>query len=102
MTDQSNTYDQEIAEAMHYQRWLDSKSCLKLNNCMTESKRGEDNYDPTQKYWLPRDALTHNINLIILKVGKDTTADETTWPNSSYEDVHTQGRSACDVVGRKT
>ena len=49
MTDQSNTYDQEIAEAMHYQRWLDSKSCLKLNNCMTESKRGEDNYDPTQK-----------------------------------------------------
>ena len=90
MTDQTNTYDRCIAEAMHYRRWLDIKSCLKLNNCMTESKRGTENYDPTQKYRLVWDALTHNMNLIILTAGKDTTADETTWPNSSYADVHSR------------
>ena len=88
MTDQTNTYDLSIAEAMNYRRWLDIKSCLKLNNCMTETKRGSENYDPTQKYRLVWDALTHNMNLMILRAGKDTTADETTWPNSSYADVH--------------
>ena len=30
------------------------------------------------------------MNLIILRAGKDTTADETTWPNSSYADVHSR------------
>ena len=90
MTDQTNTYDRSIAEAMNYRRWLDIKSCLKLNNCMTETKRGTENYDPTQKYRLVWDVLTHNMNLIILTAGKDTTADETTWPNSSYADVHTR------------
>ena len=90
MTDQTNTYDQNIAEAMNYRRWLDIKSCLKLNNCMTEAKRGTENYDPTQKYRLVWDALTQNMNLMILRAGKDTTADETTWPNSSYADVHSR------------
>lgn len=90
MTDQTNTYDRCIAEAMHYRRWLDIKSCMKLNNCMTESKRGSEVYDPTQKYRLVWDALTHNMNLIILRAGKDTTADETTWPNSSYADIHSR------------
>ena len=110
MTDQTNTYDRCIAKAMHYRRWLDIKSCLKLNNCMTETDRGAVNYDPTQKYRLVWDALTHNMNLVILTAGKDTTADETTWPNSSYADVHSrfttkknqQRWSTCDVVGRKT
>ncbi len=57
---------------------------------MTKSKRGTENYDSTQKYWLVWDALTHNMNLIILTAGKDTTADETTWPDSSYADVHSR------------
>ena len=88
MKSQSNTYDREIAEAMHYRRWLDIKSCLKLNYYWMESKRGDKGYDPTQKYRLPWDVMTHNMNLIILKAGMDATMDETTWPNSSYADVH--------------
>ncbi len=31
MKSQSNTYDREISEAMHYRCWLDIKSCPKLN-----------------------------------------------------------------------
>jgi len=30
MASQSNTYDCEIDEAMHYRRWLDIKACMKL------------------------------------------------------------------------
>ena len=82
--DEHNTYDQEISKAMHYRCWLDIKSCLKLNSCHSETKRGDDKYNPTQKYWQSWDALTHNMNLIILTAGKDATQDEITWPNSSY------------------
>ncbi len=31
MMNQSNTFDQEIMEAMHFRRWLDIKACLKQN-----------------------------------------------------------------------
>ncbi len=88
MKSRSNTYDREISEAMHYRRWLDIKSCLKLNLYWMENNRGDKDYDPTQKYRLPWDVMVHNINLIILKAGKDATMDETTWPNSSYAFVH--------------
>jgi len=50
MIDQSNTFDREIYEAMHFRRWLDIKSCLKLNMYWMETQRGAKNYDPTQKY----------------------------------------------------
>ncbi len=42
---------------------------------MTKSKRGTKNYDLTQKYRLVWDALTHNMNLIILMAGRVTSAD---------------------------
>jgi hypothetical protein len=40
--------------------------------------------------------MTFNMNQIIEKGGLDLTMDETTWPNSSYADVH--GR----LSGKKT
>ncbi len=40
--------------------------------------------------------MTFNMNQIIDKGGLDLTMDETTWPNSSYADVH--GR----LSGKKT
>ena len=88
MKSQSNTYDQEISEAMHYPCWLNIKSCLKMNLYWMETKIGDKDYDPTQKYRLPWDVMMHNMNLIILKAGKDVTMDETTWQNSSYANVH--------------
>ena len=96
MMNQSNTYDREISEAMHYRRWIDIKACLKQNEFWTEKKRGEEGYDPTQKYRLVWDVMTFNMNQIIEKGGLDVTMDETTWPNSSYADVH--GR----LSGKKT
>ncbi len=42
------------------------------------------------------DVLTHNTNQLIDKGGLDLTMDETTWPNSSYADIH--GR----LQGKKT
>ncbi len=34
------------------------------------------------------DVMTFNMNQIIEKGGLDLTMDKTTWPNSSYADVH--------------
>ena len=96
MMNQSNTFDREISEAMHYRRWIDIKACLKQNEFWTEKKRGEEGYDPTQKYRLVWDVMTFNMNQIIEKGGLDLTMDKTTWPNSSYADVH--GR----LSGKKT
>jgi hypothetical protein len=93
---QSNTFDQEIMEAMHFRRWLDIKACLKQNEFWTEKKKTDEGYDPTQTYCLVWDVMTHNMNQLIHKGGLDLTLDETTWPNSSYADV--QGR----LQGKKT
>ncbi len=85
---QSNTFDQEIAEAMHFRCWLVIKGCLKQNEYFTEKKRGEEGYDPTPKYRLVWDVMTHNMNQLIVRGGLDLTMDETTWPNSNYADAH--------------
>jgi hypothetical protein len=61
---------------------------MKQNVYHQETKRGAAGYDPTQKYHLIWDAITHNMNRIIKVGGLDCTCDETSWPNSSYADVH--------------
>jgi hypothetical protein len=72
---------------MHFGRWLNIKACLKQNKFWTEKKKTDEGYDPTQKYRLVWDAMTHNMNQLIDKGGLDLTMDETTWPNSSYADI---------------
>ncbi len=49
-----------------------------------KTKKGDKGYDPTQKYWPALDVMMHNMNLIILKAGKDATMDGTTCLNSCY------------------
>ncbi len=83
-------------EAMHFRRWLDIKACLEQNAFWEEKKKTDEGYDPSQKYRLVWDVMTHNINQLIDKGGLDLTLDETTWPNSSYADI--QGR----LKGKKT
>ncbi len=90
MMNQSNTFDQEIMEAINFRRWLDIKACLKQNEFWTEKKSTDEGYAPTQKYHLVWDVMTHNMIQLIDKGGLDLTIDETTWPNSSYADI--QGR----------
>ncbi len=87
MMNQSNTFGREIMEAMHFRRWLDIKACLKQNEFLAEKNRTDKGYDPTQKYYLVWDAMTHNMNQQIDKGGLDLTMDEKTWPNSSYADI---------------
>jgi hypothetical protein len=87
MMTQLNTLDQEIAETIHFRRWLDIKGCLKQNEYFTKKKRGEEGYDPTQEYRLVWDVMTHNMNQLIERGGLDLTTDKTTWPNSSYANV---------------
>ncbi len=65
---------------MHFRRWLIIKTCLKQNEFWTEKKKTDEGYNPTQKYRLVWDVMTHNM--------KDLTIEETTWPNSSYADIH--------------
>jgi hypothetical protein len=74
-------------EAMHFRRWLDIKACLMQNAFWEEKKKTDEGYDPTQKYCLVWDVMTHNMNQLIDKGGLDLTLDETTWPNSSYADI---------------
>ena len=69
---------------------------MKQNVYHQETKRGEPGYNPTQKYRLIWDIVCHNMNQLILVGGLDLTADETSWPNSSYADVHS------NLIGKKT
>ena len=60
---------------------------LKQNAFYEEKKKTDEGYNPTQKYHLVWDVMTHNMNQLIDKGGLDLTLDETTWPNSSYADI---------------
>ncbi len=75
---------------MHFRCWLNIKGCLKQIEYFTEKKRGEEGYDPTQKYRLVWDEMTHNMNQLIERGRLDLTMDETIWPNSSYAHVHSR------------
>jgi hypothetical protein len=77
MMNQSNTFDREIMEAIHFRRWLDIKACLKQNHFGEEKRKTDEGYDPTQKYRLVWDVMTHNMNQLIDKGGLDLTLDET-------------------------
>ena len=96
LKNQSNTYDREVAESMRFRRWIDIKTCMKQNVYFQEKKRDDEGYDPTQKYRLIWDVICHNMNQMILVGGLDLTGDETSWPNSSYADVHS------NLIGKKT
>ncbi len=78
MMNQSNTFDKEIMEAMHFRRWLDIEMCLKQNAFWEEKKKTDKGYGLTQKYRLVWDVMTHNMNQLIDKGSLDLTLDETT------------------------
>ncbi len=74
-------------EAMHFRRWLDIKACLKQNAFGDEEKKTDKGYDPTQKYRLVWDVMTHNMNQLIDRGSLDLILDETIWPKSSQADI---------------
>ena len=64
------------------------KSIYKLCDHSKETKRVDDNYDPTQKYRLVWDVTAHNVNQCVEKADIDRTIDETTHSNESPSDMH--------------
>ena len=88
--EKSNYYDEVIADTMSYRRWLEIKRCMKLCPYFSEKDRTTSDYDPTQKYRLIWDVFVKNLNKFVKRGGTDVTIDETTWPNSSYADVHSR------------
>ena len=71
-------------EAMHFRRWLDIKACLNQNCFWEEKNKTDKGYDPTQKYCLVWDVMTHNMNQLIHKGGLDLILDETTFKLCGY------------------
>jgi hypothetical protein len=81
-------FDKVIAETMGVRRLLDLKRSVKLCRHYEEKGKGEVGYDPTQKYRLIWDVVTHNTLQCMERGGLDITIDETTWPNASYADMN--------------
>ena len=57
-----NQYDPLTVNTMGIRRFLDIKGAKKLCSHHAETKRGEEGHDPTEKYRLVWDVMTHNVN----------------------------------------
>jgi len=72
-------YDPVIADNIGYERWKQIKSNFKLNNNLLAKKRGEEGYDPCNKYDMIFRTLVHNMNYCTERADKDQAVDESTW-----------------------
>ncbi len=79
-------FDPFIYVAMSYTHWKLIKWFFKMNNNLTDvKKKGNDGYDPCQKYDLIYKVLVHNMNYYVLKcVDLDVTVDKSTWGFAGY------------------
>jgi hypothetical protein len=77
-------YDDIIAKAMTYSRFLQLKRYMKLNNNSSEPARGTPDYNPCSKYDLIFKVLVHNMNYCTLTADLDPTMDESTWGFGGY------------------
>ena len=94
-------YDEVVAKSLPVTRFLDLKLNQKMIHPGTEAAmphRSETGYDPTRKYRMVWDVMTHNMNSVIKEGGKDLTFVETTWPNESFADA--QGRLRGKKAGK--
>jgi hypothetical protein len=77
-------YDELIANAMSYTRFLELKRYMKLNNNSSEAKRGTKDYNPCAKYDNIFKVLTHNVNYCCKSADLDPAMDESTWGFGGY------------------
>jgi hypothetical protein len=87
-------YDDVIANAMKYHRFLQIKRVIKLCNHLVAPKKGECGYNPAYKYDLIYKVLFHNINAVSKYAELDQTGDETTWGHGGF------GEAGSGLVGR--
>lgn len=81
---ETSAYDEVVKETMGYERWVQLKRILKLNNNDLDKKRGEEGYNPSSKYDLIYDVITSNVRSLTKKAEDDLTGDETTWGFQGY------------------
>ncbi len=77
-------HDAIIADNFNYSRYLEVKRMFKLSNNEKEKKRGEEGYDPCNKYDFIYKVLVSNMNNLTKKADPDCVIDETTWGFSGY------------------
>ena len=76
-------YDDTIAMAQTYRRWLQIKRVKKLCNNDSAPKKGEKYYDPTYKYDYIFKCIVHNTNYLSYLADLDATIDETSFATAS-------------------
>ena len=76
-------YDDDIAMAISFRRWLQVKRVKKLCNNDVVPKRNEPEYDPTYKYDYIYKCIVHNVNYLSEHAELDATLDETTFATAS-------------------
>ena len=77
-------FDQVIAENMTASRFRQIKACFKLNNNFLSAARGDDDYNPCNKYDHIVKAMCHNMNYVTQYADFDYVIDKTTWGFSGY------------------
>ena len=78
-------YDDDIAQGMNYQHWLQIKRVKKkLCNNNKETKKGQEGYSPSYKFDYMWRCLIYNINFLPKHVELDICGDETCWATASY------------------
>jgi|SaaInl74LU_5_DNA_1037368.scaffolds.fasta_scaffold05988_1 hypothetical protein len=77
-------FDPIIADNFNYSRYLEVKRNFKLNINDKEKKRGEDGYNPCNKYDYIYQVLVSNMNNLTKKADSDCCIDETTWGFSGF------------------
>ena len=80
----TSAFDEYCDNALGYERWVQLKRIMKLNNNDLAKKKGEDGYNPAAKYDLIYDVITSNVRAITKNAELDLTGDETTWAFQGY------------------
>jgi hypothetical protein len=78
------SYDETIDESMNHSRWLQIKRCIKLNDNRSSPLKGEEGYNPADKFDLLYDVCISNLNELTKKAELDVCADETTWAHNAW------------------
>ena len=76
-------YDDNIAMAISFRRWLQIKRVKKLCNNDNTPKRNDPDFDPTYKYDYIFKCIVNNVNYLTECAELDATIDETTFATAS-------------------
>ena len=79
-----SNFDKDTGEEMNHSRWLQIKCVLHLNDNDVSIARGEEGYDPEQKFDLVLKYILHNCSTITKHDSTDLTLYKITWTRGCY------------------